>query len=91
MVMPTLPPMSIDQFALPTTIPAFKDIFSGTTSPPTCLARTCSSKNPNVVWDNGTQLFTVQSLTTDLEATSTVTMTCSLTTYPTVSAISASF
>jgi hypothetical protein len=92
MIMPTLPAsMSIDQFFTPMTIPAFKDSFSGTTDPPTCLARTCSSNSPNVVWDNPTQLFTVQSLNTDLEATTTVTMTCFMTNYPTVSAISASF
>jgi hypothetical protein len=93
MVMPTTLPttLSINQLSQPTTIPAFGDTFSGITNPPTCSARTCSSNSPNVVWYSATQLFTVQSLTTDLAATSTVTMTCSLTDFSTVPAISASF
>jgi hypothetical protein len=33
-------------------IPAFSDIVSGSTSPPTCGDRTCTSNHPNVPWDN---------------------------------------
>jgi hypothetical protein len=66
-----------------TTILPFKDLLSGTTSPPTCGPRTCSSgNNPNVVWDNANQLFTVSKLPEDVPGTSSsVTLTCSLTSY----------
>ncbi len=89
--MPNLSAMSISQLTPPTTIPAFKDTFSGTTDPPTCGPRDCLSNNPNVVWDYATQLFTVQYLTTEFEGTSTVELVCHLTTYPTVPGISAWF
>ena len=50
---PNLPPVSIDQTYIATTIPAFGDAVSGSSNPPTCGARTCSSNNhPNVAWNN---------------------------------------
>ena len=89
---PTLPPLIIDQSYMPTTIPAFGDTLSGSNNPPTCQARTCSSQiNPNVIWDDASQQFTVQSLPSDVVATTTVTLTCSLTYYSSVPSVSSSF
>ena len=88
MVTPTLPPINVPQSYTPTTIAAFGDTTSGSSSPPTCLSRACTSNNPNVVWNNASQLFTVQSLATDVTGISTVILTCSLTSYPAVPAVS---
>ena len=50
---PTLPQLNIGQLTPPSFIAAFKDSFSGTSNPPTCGPRTCSSgNNPNVIWNN---------------------------------------
>ena len=71
------------------TITAFGDSFSGTTNPPICGLRTCSSDNLNVIWDNTSQKFTVKTLgASDVAGTPTVTLTCSLTNYSAVSAVS---
>ena len=91
MTLPTLPALTVDQLYVPTTIPALGDTISAATSPPTCGARTCSSTSPNVIWNNASQLFTVQSLSTDVVGTSTVTLTCSLTNYPAVLAANPTF
>ena len=91
MTVPTLAALSINQNSSPTIIPAFGDTYSGATSPPTCLARTCTSNNPNVIWNDVSQWFSVQPLITDVAGTPTVTLTCSLASYSTVSAISQSF
>ena len=79
MTLPTLPSLSISQTYFSTTIPAFEDTYSGSSNPATCGLRTCTSDNPNVVWDNNSQLFTVQTLgASDVVGTYTVTLTCTL-------------
>ena len=68
----TLSPLTIDPSYVPTTIAPFKDITSGSTNPPTCGDRTCSSDNPHVVWSATTQLFTVSFITGDVAGITTV-------------------
>ena len=92
MTIPTLPAININQYYASTTIPAFNDTLSGFTNPPTCKARSCTSSHPNVVWDNASQLFTVQTLgTLDVRGIFTVTLTCSLTSFTAVAAASQTF
>ena len=88
---PTLPNIIINQSYVPTTIDAFKDSFSGFTTPPTCHFRTCTSDNSNVVWDNTSQLFTVKSLTSDVAKTESVILKCGLASYTTVPAEQSTF
>ncbi len=79
MIAPVLPPLTIDSTYVPTTILAFGDTYSGTTSPPTCGPRVCFSTSPNIVWDNDSQLFTVQATQYDVPGTSyLVTLLCGL-------------
>jgi hypothetical protein len=89
MTAPTLPSVSINQNYVSTTIVAFGDTISGSTVPPTCLARTCTSSSPNVVWNSAGQLFTVKTLgISDVLGTSTVTLSCFLASYIAVNAMS---
>ncbi len=83
MTVPTLPALSISQTYASKTIPAFEDTYSGSSNPPTCGLRSCStSGSPNVIWDDATQLFTVQTLgASDVVGTYTVTLTCKLASY----------
>jgi hypothetical protein len=79
---PTLRDITIDQTYATTTIPAFGDATSGSYVPLACGLRTCTSDNPNVIWDNAHQQFTVQTLgASDVLGTSTVTLNCSLQNY----------
>ena len=71
-----------------TYIYAFKDIFSGATSPPTCLNRLCTSDHANVPWVQNLQRFEVKSLgSANVAGTSKVTLKCSLKSYPTIPAV----
>jgi hypothetical protein len=92
MIVPTLPDVAVDQFYVPKTIPAFGDTISGSTNPPICGPRTCTSNDLNVVWDNATQTFTVISRgKLDVAETPTVSLTCSLKDYPAVPGVSSKF
>ena len=92
MIIPALPDLTIDENFVSTTILPFKDILSGTTSPPTCGARTCSSNNSKVFWEPDNQLFNIDSLSeSEVAGTSTVTITCSLSDFPSVPQQSSSF
>ena len=52
MIVPLLPNVEITQAYTTTFLDAFKDLISGSTSPPACGPRTCStSGSPNVGWD----------------------------------------
>lgn len=87
MTVPTSLSLTIDNTYVSTTIAAFGDTASGTITPLACGLRTCTSNNLNVIWDNATQLFTVQTLGGfDVAGIFAVTLTCKLTDYPTVSA-----
>ena len=89
MTVPKLPILSISQTYVSSTILAFNDTVSGSSNPPTCGPRTCTSNNPNVPWDDGTQLFTVKTRgALDVAGTYTVILTCSLTNYPKVTGVS---
>ena len=91
-IVPTLPDVTVDQYYVPKTIPAFGDTISGTTNPPTCGLRTCTSNNLNVVWDYFDQLFTVKTRGEfDVVGTHTVRLTCSLINYPSVNESSQTF
>jgi hypothetical protein len=59
MTAPALPNLIIEQTYAQTRIAAFNDITSGSSDPVTCGTRTCTSNNPNVVWDDANQQFTV--------------------------------
>ena len=52
MIAPSIPAQTVYQTSTTSYIDAFKDYASGTTNPPVCGARTCSSNHPNVPWDN---------------------------------------
>ena len=91
MVVPTLNPVTVTPTYPDTDVLAFGDTKSGTTL--TCGARTCSTTGSNnVVWDNTNKKFTIKSLgASDVAGTYTVQLTCSLTSYPTVSSATGSF
>ena len=59
MITPSLSNVTVGQGYIATFINAFSDTWSASSSPPTCLARTCTSNNSNVVWSNTDQKFTV--------------------------------
>jgi hypothetical protein len=85
----SLPAITFDQNYVSTIISAFGDNISASTVPPTCLARNCMSDSPNVIWDTYNQHFTVQTLgVSDVLGTSTVTLTCSLTSLTAVTPVS---
>ncbi len=92
-----LPALSIDQTYVSTTIPALLDTVTElsriyTNGVTNCGVRTCISNNSNVVWDNASQLFTVKTLgALDVAGVYSVSLTCSLTNYPTVAAQSSAF
>ena len=92
MTVPTSLSLTIDNTYVSTTIAAFGDTASGTITPLACGLRTCTSNNPNVIWDNATQLFTVKTLgALDVAGIIAVTLTCQLTSYLTVPASSSGF
>ena len=52
MIAPSIPDKTVYQTSTTSYIDAFPDYASGTTNPPTCGARTCTSNHQNVPWDN---------------------------------------
>ncbi len=66
MIAPSVPNVEITQAYTTTFLDAFKDLISGSTSPPACGPRTCStSGSPNVGWEYINQRFTIKSLGTE--------------------------
>ena len=51
MIAPSLPALAVTRTYTATYINAYSDNVSGTTSPPTCGPRICTSDHPNVDWD----------------------------------------
>ena len=51
MIAPSLPDLEVTRAYIDTYINAYSDNVSGTTNPPTCGARICTSDHPNVLWD----------------------------------------
>ena len=70
MIAPSIPAQTVYQTSTTSYIDAFPDYASGTTNPPTCGARTCTSNHPNVLWDNIIQKFEIKTLgSADIEGT----------------------
>ncbi len=59
MIAPSLPNLAVTRTYIDTYINAYSDNVSGTTSPPTCGPRICTSDHPNVEWEDVGQIFRV--------------------------------
>jgi hypothetical protein len=57
MIAPSLPDLVVTRAYIDTYINAYSDNVSGTTDPPTCGARICTSDHPNVLWEKIGQKF----------------------------------
>ncbi len=82
MIAPILPDLEVTRAYIDTYINAYSDNVSGTTSPPTCGARICTSDHPNVLWEKVGQKFKVSTKGLgDIVGTSIVTLSCKLELY----------
>ena len=73
-----MPDVTVPQTYTTTYINAFPDDYSLRTNT-NCGIRTCTSDHPNVIWDDPTQKFAIQSLgASDVVGTKTAVLTCSI-------------